>query len=117
MLPSHPGMVGAHQAEADGAVPIGWGEDVPLSPGHPLVQAAYKARGSERGEPGGRRGWRGNRGSPAQVGQQPPAGAGSGWEQLTEQLTASHSTRPPCEGHGRLSPTSGWRSGDGMGWG
>lgn len=34
---SHPNP--AHQADADGAIPIRWGEDIALGPGHPLVQA------------------------------------------------------------------------------
>lgn len=42
----------------------------------------------------------GGQDSPVQVGQQPPDGAGSGWEQGTEQLTVSQRTRPPCQDMG-----------------
>lgn len=105
---------GTHQAEADGAVAVGRGEDVAFGPDHPLVQAACGAGGSGGVTVVAGGGWGGwSWGSPEQLGQQPPAGAGSGWEQDTGQLTASQSTRPPCEGSGRrwLSPTShcwGW---------
>lgn len=101
MLPP-PGMMGAHQADADSAVLIGRAENVALGPGHPLVQAACKAAGS--GGATRAAGMGGVQGSPAQLGQQPPAGGGSGWEQGTGQLTASHRTRPPCEGHAPVQP-------------
>lgn len=41
-----PGMMGAHQADADSAILIGWAENIALGPGQPLVQAACKAGGS-----------------------------------------------------------------------
>lgn len=60
-------------------------------------------QGRVRGGHAGAQGW-GCQGSPVQLGQQPPAGAGSGWEQGTGQLTASQSTRPPCRGRHSSAP-------------
>lgn len=54
-------------------------------------------------------------GSPVQLGQQPPAGAGSGWEQGTGQLTASQSTRPPCGGKHSSAPRPAGTASSGTG--
>lgn len=90
-------------------------------PGTPHRAGSLQGRRVRVGYPG-QQGW--GRGgetkvSPEQLGQQPPAGVGSGWEQVTGQLTASQSTRPPCKGTRGLSPTSGWcgreRHGQGRG--
>lgn len=77
-------------------------------PGTPHRAGSLQGRRVRVGYPG-QQGWGGHtKGSPEQLGQQPPAGVGSGWEQVTGQLTASQSTRPPYKGTRRLSPTSGW---------
>lgn len=65
---------------------------------HPVSHGGQRhPSGNSRGGHSGNWGDQEGQDSPMQVGQQPPAGAGSGWEQGTEQLTVSQRTCPPWQ--------------------
>lgn len=92
---------GTHQAEADGAVAVGRGEDVAFGPDHPLVQAACEAGGS--GWATAAAVWRGGGGPGAHLcnwGSSPRPGRAAGGSRTRGSSRPRRAPAPPARAAG-----------------
>lgn len=122
--PPHPRTTRSHQADADGAVPVGWGEDVALGPGHPLMQAACKAGGCQGGATPGSEAWRGgwwwwSRAHLRSWGSSPRPGRAAGGSRPRSRSRSRRALVPPAKARSGSALTPGWhggarRGGDGV---